>query len=96
MSVILFLISYHKTSEYYVKEAPDGIFLEGAKTGPFDPDFVEYSRIAGAAMKKNRIVISYNESGSRVHYSSVEIYVPKKYRNELLRELKEIAQENAS
>ncbi|MCR4940564.1 MAG: hypothetical protein K5930_10735 [Treponemataceae bacterium] len=95
LSIVLFFVSYRRSSEYYVKETPDGIMLEGAKTGLYDPDFVEYSRIAGAAMKKNRIVINYNESDSKIHYSSVEIYVPKKYRNELLDELKEKALANA-
>ena len=95
IAVVAFIITYHKTPEYYIQEVPNGLIVTGAKTVFYDPDFVEFDKITGVEIKKNRVVITVDNSGSVLHPSPVEIYVPKKFRTDLITELNKKALANA-
>ena len=83
VSVLVFVFGYFRTPAFYVKDAPGGLIIAaGAKQGMYDPDFIEFSKISSATIKKNMIFISLDNG------SVVEVYVPKKYREILLEELK--------
>ena len=83
VSVLVFVFGYFRTPAFYVKDAPGGLIIAaGAKQGMYDPDFIEFSKISSATIKKNMIFISLDNG------SVVEVYVPKKYREALLEELK--------
>lgn len=83
VSVLLFVFGYFRTPSFYVKEAPSGLIIAaGAKQGLYDPDYIEFSKISSATIKKNMIFINLDNG------SVVEVYVPKKYREALLEDLK--------
>jgi len=83
VSVLVFVFGYLRTPAFYVKEARGGLIIAaGAKQGLYDPDFIDFSKISSVTIKKNMIFVSLDNG------SVVEIYVPKKYRETLLEELK--------
>ena len=81
IAAVLFLILYRKTPSFYIKETDTGMLIAAARTSLYDPGFVEFSRMKGVSIEKDRFVIELDDA------SNIELYIPKKYREELLKEL---------
>lgn len=82
-TILLFIIYFKKTPEYYIKEKDDGILITGSKQGMYDPDYVSYKDIIGVEKRGYNIALSLKSK------ADIEIYLPAKYRDTFINFIKE-------